>query len=502
MEIELADGTILDAPDDADPSAVAKAYMAKQKPINDNPASDPSLYDKDNEMSNSLMRGGKDVARAVGLAGRTILNTAASAPLAAMDAGVAGRNYLAQKMKPKSLTDLIAPQQAPQYELPSKTWNDALNASGVPQFQGPIEKGGDIAGQMLLSSKLPTPQASTMAPANFARPLSVRDATLAASQKEGYVVPPSTTNPSLLNKILESIGGKVATAQDASLKNAGVTEKLATRALGMKAGSQIAEDTLPAIRAEAAKAYAPLRGIGMMRADSEYAKQLADIAKPFENANKSFPGLAGNDVLDMVKTVNQKSFDSDAAVDAISLLREKATTAYSQGDKTLGKAYRGITDAMENAIERSLARRGASAQDILAQFRAARQQIAKTYSVEGALNKATGQVSATKLATQLAKGKPLSGDLKTIAKFGSAFPKAAQAVTDSGSVRNTDVMMGAGTAALSKEPSYLLYPFLRQAVRKGLLSDTGQALTREGLPADYPQTAMQLLYGANGLFQQ
>lgn len=32
MEIELPDGTILDAPDDADPSAVAKAYLAKQQP--------------------------------------------------------------------------------------------------------------------------------------------------------------------------------------------------------------------------------------------------------------------------------------------------------------------------------------------------------------------------------------------------------------------------------------------------------------------------------------
>lgn len=31
MEIELPDGTVLDAPDDADPSVVAKAYLAKQK---------------------------------------------------------------------------------------------------------------------------------------------------------------------------------------------------------------------------------------------------------------------------------------------------------------------------------------------------------------------------------------------------------------------------------------------------------------------------------------
>lgn len=32
MEIELPDGTILEAPDDADPSVVAKAYLAKQQP--------------------------------------------------------------------------------------------------------------------------------------------------------------------------------------------------------------------------------------------------------------------------------------------------------------------------------------------------------------------------------------------------------------------------------------------------------------------------------------
>lgn len=54
MEIELPDGTVLEAPDDADPSVVAKAYLAKQKPTarrynpfaNDESALPPLLSEK------------------------------------------------------------------------------------------------------------------------------------------------------------------------------------------------------------------------------------------------------------------------------------------------------------------------------------------------------------------------------------------------------------------------------------------------------------------------
>jgi hypothetical protein len=446
---------------------------------------DPSLYNQDDERQKAGLRKLREGWRQIGLTGRTIMDTFAGPPLAAMDAGVAGRNVLT----------------GGNYQMPSQMWNEALNSAGVPQPQNMTEKGVNIAGQVLLGSKMPAPQVSRPAPAAF-NPQTLKQMAFAKARKEGYVAPPSTVNPSTLNKTLESIGGKLAMEQDASIRSQSVTDALMKRAVGLDDAAQVSEDVLPGLRTQAAGAYKALRNVGTMRADAKYSQALDDIAKQYRGAAKDFPGLARDDILQAVEAVKKPSFDADSALDAIAIMRDKASTAYTQGDKALGKAYREISGAMEGAIERSLARRGKDSAQLLKEFREARQLIAKTYTAEKALNPQVGSFNATKLATDLAKGKPLSGEMKKVAEFAQAFPKAAKLVLDSGSVRNTDVILGAGTAALSKEPSYLLYPFLRQAVRHGLLSDVGQrVLTQPGI-RPMPQTAMGLAYGAQGLLGQ
>jgi hypothetical protein len=70
--------------------------------------------------------------------------------------------------------------------------------------------------------------------------------------------------------------------------------------------------------------------------------------------------------------------------------------------------------------------------------------------------------------------------LRVAGRFAQAFPKASNAVDDSGAVRNTDVVLGAGAAGVSKEPGWLMYPFLRQATRSFLLSQPGQKLAVKG----------------------
>lgn len=467
MEIELPDGTILDAPDDADPSAVAKAYLGKQ-----------------NQPQQPARTNLQELKRQFGLAARVPVDVIASLPLAAADAGIAARNLITGS----------------NYDSASTMYDQAMS-SVFPKPETGIEKGVNIASQMVLGSKMPAPQAGRMAPPNF-NPQTMQQQALARARKEGYAVPPATVNPSRTNRVLESIGGKVALEQDASIQNQALTDALMKRSLGLKEATQMSEDVLPGLRTQAAGPYKALRSVGTMRADSDYGKALDAISAQYRGAAKDFPDLARDDIMKAVEAVRKPSFDADSAMDAIAILRDKASTAYSQGDKALGKAYREISGAMEGAIERSLARRGKDSSQLLKEFREARQLIAKTYTAEGALNPQVGSFNAQKLATQLAKGKPLSGEAKKVAEFATAFPKAAKLVLDSGSVRNTDVILGAGTAIMSKEPTYLLYPFARQAVRQGLLSDVGQrVLTTPGLQP-HPSTAMSLAYGTNGLLSQ
>lgn len=467
-EVEFPDGMSNDA--------IAAAI--KQNMPSPSRASDPALYSKSDAAKNSALNLGKQAARAVGLAGRTIVNTAAALPGAAADFGVGARNLLT----------------GGDTQSPSQMFQDQMTAAGVPTFDTPIEKAGDVIGQMLLGSKIPTPQASQMAPQGFANPTMQQQA-LARARAEGYSVPPATTNPSMLNRTLESIGGKVAMEQDASLANQKITDSLVKKGLGLDAATDMSESVLPGLRTAAAAPYKALRGAGTMRADSEYGKALDRIAGQYTGAAKDFPDLARNDVLAAIESVRKPAWDADSAMDAIAILRDKSSTAYTQGDKALGKAYKEVSGAMESAIERSLGRRGKDAEKLLAEFRDARQLIAKTYTAEKALNPQVGSFNASKFASELAKGKPLTGEMKKVGEFAQAFPKAAKLMLDSGSVRNTDVILGAGTAAISKEPSLLLYPFVRQAIRKGLLSQYGQEILGTPGIQPKPELAQAINYG-------
>lgn len=296
---------------------------------------------------------------------------------------------------------------------------------------------------------------------------SVKDATAAAARDAGYVIPPVQTNPTIANRALEGFSGKIATAQSASTKNQPVTNRLVAESLGLPPGEPITKDALIVLRNEASRAYEAIRGAGPIQADQEYDAALNGIVKKFQGASKDFPELAKNDIEGIVTSINKPAFGADSAVDAIKILRERATKAYSQGDKGTGKAYREASDAMESLIERNLEAQGSK--DVLNAFRDARTLIAKTYSVENALNESTGNVVATKLAGQLKRGKPLSGELKTVAQFGQAFPKAADEIRSSmPGVSPLDFY--AATAAAAIDPKALLTLGARPAVRSMLLS--------------------------------
>jgi hypothetical protein len=416
------------------------------------------------------------------LAGRSVIDAAQALPMMAMDMGVSGRNMLTGS----------------NYQLPSQMSRESLNTV-LPEATTPQEKTATFIETVLAGGKMPAPQAAKQAPAGFVKPAQdlVRQQTLAASQKAGYVVPPTTTNPTMSNRFMESIGGKIGTAQEAALRNQSTTNTLAKRAVGLNEDAPLTLEALKATRSDAGKAYEVVRGVSSTSLDETSTKALDAVSAKFAGSKLKDALGGGNDIPKIVQAIKDEPLNGDTAVDSMALLRDKADEAYRAGKNELGKAYKSISKTIEDLMERQLSG------DALKNFREARTLIAKTHSVEGALNQSTGNVVATKLATQLGKGKPLSGDLKTAAQFGGAFPKAAQEVVDSGSVRNTDVILGSGAALMEKQPWYLMYPFLRQGARSYLLSGRGQANAVpeqfKGIP---PELAMRLLAGEESLRQK
>lgn len=290
-----------------------------------------------------------------------------------------------------------------------------------------------------------------------------------AGMGQGYVIPPADLNPGLMTEALSGLSGKIKTAQVASQKNQQVTDRLARSAVGLNADDALTADVLQSIRAQAGGAYDAIKSSGTVTADKQFVQALDTIASKYQGAGRSFPGLQSNGVEDLVTSLRQGKFEAGDAVDATKVLREMADKAYRQGDTGLGKAAKDASNALEGMLERHLVALGDK--DGLKAFQDARKLIAKTYTVQKALNDQTGSVSAQKLAADLSKGKPLSGDLLAIAQMGQAFPKAMQSLKETPkAISPLDFAVGAGGSISTGNPLTMATIAARPAARAALLS--------------------------------
>jgi hypothetical protein len=253
-----------------------------------------------------------------------------------------------------------------------------------------------------------------------------------AGQEAGYVIPPTQVKPSLLNRLLEGTAGKLTTAQNASFANQEVTNSLAKKALGMSDDTPLTYENLNNIIDDAGKQYAKLRLSGRVVPDQKYTNALDEIVKDARMAEKDFPKSSLRPEVDLIESLKSKSFDANSAVSKIMQLRKDADGFYKNNNSAMGNASKQAANAIEDAIEAHLAKTGQK--DVLQNFRNARQLMAKTYTVKEALNSTTGTIDASKLAAQLRKERPLTGELEQIAKFSSAFPAATKTTERMGSL--------------------------------------------------------------------
>lgn len=314
-----------------------------------------------------------------------------------------------------------------------------------------------------------------------------RMAAAKAASEAGYVIPPADLQPGAITEALSGLSGKIKTAQVASQRNQLATNDLARRAVGIPEGAPITQDSLAAIRANAGKAYDAVRGAGPITADQQYGAALDNLAAAYKNVVPDFPQLARSDVPAMMGGLKKDGFDASVAVDAIRALRARADQAFRTGDNEMGKAAKAAASELEALIERNLQARELAQTAIgnasgkltapgqlpgatLSDFRDARQLMAKTYTLQKALNNETGDVSAQVLARDLAKGKPLSGELQQIAQIATAFPKATQALKEAPKATSPlDWALG-GMSAGMMNPVPAMVAAARPAARSLLLS--------------------------------
>jgi hypothetical protein len=291
----------------------------------------------------------------------------------------------------------------------------------------------------------------------------------------GAILPPTQVNPSMLNRMLEGFSGKQQTAQVASIKNQRLINEQARKALNLAPDVEITPQILQQFRAEKGLAYDALRSNPAYYADKQF---FVDLNKEIGRL-QSMKSLDVSSELNLLNNLKQMNFGGDELVESIKRLRDSSQTNSSPlanaRDKDLGRAQKFAANQLENLAERNL--KNFNQPDVMTNFKQARQDIAKSYTIEKALNATTGNVSGADLGNLARKGKIVPAELQTLANAAGAYPTAFQNVARIGGVPGIsplDAGAAAIAAASSGNASLLGTVMGRPIVRSGITSDVFQ----------------------------
>lgn len=396
-----------------------------------------------------------------GLAGNMTGTLAALAPAMV----VPGANSVAGAAVMGGALNALQPTASGESRLKNAVTGAALGGAG----QAIIGKGAQVLGNRLASKESSEAMRQTQN--------SIRDATLADAQQAGYVVPPSMAGGGIPSRVMEGVSGKFKTNQAAAIKNQNVTDALARKALGLAEEQPITREAMQGLRNQAYQAgYEPLSSAGAIETDTAFKKALDAITADYQGASRSFPGAVKNDVMQRVDSLRTGAMDVGDALKMTRILRDESSAAYAQGDKALGIATKKASNAIEDQVERALEAAGKDGAEMLKNFRDARTLMAKAHSVEKAIVEGGGHVNAKALGAALQRGKPLTGELRTIGAFANNFKDVA-GVPQSGwanPITALDAFGAAGMAGMGAGPASVALPAARMAARSVVLNPAYQ----------------------------
>lgn len=300
----------------------------------------------------------------------------------------------------------------------------------------------------------------------------VRNQTLKEAQGLGFVVQPSTVRQSFTTNRLESVAGKAAVAQDASLRNQDAANKIAARSIGLPEDAPLTLGTINKVREEAGKAY-------------------DDVENLMQQSRQSMAWFPRYHEKNLVEQLKQARADANAF--------------YKQYDRNADPNTLKQAQAMEShaeSIDRDMEHIATSLgqPELLNRLKAARQVYARTYDVERALNLGDGNVSLPIIGRMLDQGRPLSGELKIAGKFAQAFPRFSREAASvpspysSGTDAASSAMLGTAGYGAAGGPAGLVaagLPLLRAPARNLVLSRRYQSGL---LPAPTPPSTVSPLF--------
>jgi hypothetical protein len=364
----------------------------------------------------------------------------------------------------------------------------ALSSAAAQQATTGTINPAQVMNEAAVGGILTAPTATVSALTTPRAPAKLTQAQLVAERAiaEGATLPPTQVNPSMLNRLIEGISGKQQTSQIASVKNQQLVNEQARKALNLAPDVEITPVVLQQFRDQKGLAYDALRSNPTYYADKQF---FADLNK--ETARlQSMKTLDVKTELDLLNNLKVMNFTGDELVNSIKRLRDSSKTnssaLASAENKDLGKAQKFAAQQLEALAERNL--KNFNQPDVMKNFQQARQDIAKSYTIEKALNATTGNVSGADLGNLARQNRILPAELQTLANAAGAYPTAFQNVARIGSVPGfspLDIGTAGIASAAAGNPSVMLSAATRPTLRSLAVSPMYQ---RNMLPSSQPQT--------------
>lgn len=272
----------------------------------------------------------------------------------------------------------------------------------------------------------------------------------------GLSLPPTSVDPTWWNQLKESIGGKIATGQTASNRNASLVDDLARAELHLPETAPLTPGTLQEARGAAYRVgYKPVQDVASVRADDGLLNDLISLSPASKGG--AVPNPAQSQISDLIDNLaNKGEWSGQQLVGDIRSLRTQSRNNYraagvpggNPGAQDLAHAQGAAADALEGLAQRNITAQGGSG-DALQLMREARQYIAKAHDVEDALVGGGGTLDARVLARKADNGAPLTGNLAVVGNAANNFPKAFQpyAQVNGPGVSKLDLVLAAAGAA-------------------------------------------------------
>jgi hypothetical protein len=363
----------------------------------------------------------------------------------------------------------------------------ALSSAAAQQATTGTINPAQLMNEAAVGGILTAPTASLNALTTPRAPAKLTQAQLVAEKAiaEGATLPPTQVNPSALNRLIEGISGKQQTSQIASVKNQQLVNEQARKTLNLAPDVEITPQVLQQYRDVKGQAYEALKANPAYYADKPF---LNDINSKTAEIQKRGGLVKSGEELNLLNELKQLRFDGDSLVEKIKVLRSDSDVNFRSSDPDkirLAQVQKFASKQLEDLAERNL--KNFNQPDVMTNFKQARQDIAKSYTIEKALNAATGNVSGAALGQRAATGKIVPSELQALSNAAAAYPTAFQNVARIGSVPGIspfDIGAAGIASAASGNPAVMISATTRPTLRSLAVNPLYQ---RNMLPSSQPQ---------------